>query len=181
MSCDCSSGANAALELRFENFHITDRVRSRREHRDNMDSPNADPPESAWAELLEGSQMGCYLAKLLGAAINTPEVLTAMTHGDAMDILKEVGVLPGHRHLLMLACAKATDSGEHTVSWITPKVDAFELGDTAKSTSAKDPTGTRVVMYESNHVLSRWWMRRTWTHSQQGRQPGNAFRWVETH
>jgi hypothetical protein len=72
----------------------------------------AEAPRSAWSQLLEGLQMGCYHDKLLAAAIDTPLTLTGMLHGDAMDILKELDVLPGHRHLLMQACAKATEQSE---------------------------------------------------------------------
>jgi hypothetical protein len=75
-------------------------------------SPEAGVPRTGWSELLEGLQMGCYHNKLVAAAIDSPLTLTGMPHGDAMDILKELDVLPGHRHLLMQACVKATEPSE---------------------------------------------------------------------
>jgi hypothetical protein len=99
--------------------------------------------------------MGCYHDKLLAAAIDSPLTLTGMPHGDAMDILKELDVLPGHRHLLMQACVKATEQSELVVSVLGCKLDVFHSGSHDPDASARTPTGMRVVSQGANHVPSR--------------------------
>ena len=98
--------------------------------------------------------MGCYHDKLLAAAIDTPQTLAGMVHGDAMDILKELGVLPGHRHVLMQACVKATEQSELVVS-LSERLMCLIQGCSNPDASTGTPEGTCRVRRVSNHVPSR--------------------------
>jgi len=74
----------------------------------------AEPPdaqESSWAQVLAQAGLGQYCERLVAAAIDTPHVLATMVREDAMDILKELDVLPGHRHRLLEACVNVTPQG----------------------------------------------------------------------
>jgi hypothetical protein len=57
-----------------------------------------------WDMVLARLGLGQYHSIMTSAAIDTPQVLGAMRHEDAMSILKELEILPGHRHRLLSAC-----------------------------------------------------------------------------
>ena len=78
-----------------------------------MESSDAQD-EPSWGHLLATLDMVRYHNTLLEAAIDTPRALGAMAHADAMDILKELDVLAGHRHRLLQGCLDAT-RGEHDI------------------------------------------------------------------
>ena len=60
--------------------------------------------------------MASYYGRLVDAAIDTPDTLGNMGHDDAMAILKELEVLPGHRHRLLQACMNSKDDGPSATS-----------------------------------------------------------------
>lgn len=70
-----------------------------------------DGPATRWVELLGELDMACYYDKLVGAAFDSPGKLITISHDDAMAMLKELEVLPGHRHRLLKACADSTTKG----------------------------------------------------------------------
>jgi hypothetical protein len=75
-----------------------------------------------WEDLLAQLGLEFYHDRLVDAAIDDPQALACMIHGDAMDILKELEVSPGHRHRLLKACVDSMRTSEVT---IREKVDYF--------------------------------------------------------
>jgi hypothetical protein len=72
----------------------------------------ADDDAPGWEDLLANLGLDFYFEKLHEAAIDTPAALAAMGHDDAMSILKELEVLPGHRHRLVKACLDPMPKGD---------------------------------------------------------------------
>jgi hypothetical protein len=87
-----------------------------------MAFPGEAPDDPRWEDLLAHLGLEYYYDRLLDAAIDDPKALGSMVHGDAMDILKELDVAPGHRHRLLLACVDSMRTSELAMPW---KVDAF--------------------------------------------------------
>ena len=56
-----------------------------------------------WEDVLSTLGLEVYIDKLHGAGIDTPMVLVDMGHHDALAVLKELEVLPGHRHRILNA------------------------------------------------------------------------------
>ena len=75
--------------------------------------PGGSPCTMSWEEVLATLGLEIYMDALKASGFESLVVLADLGHDDGLAILKELEVLPGHRHRILRACQGSTSAPAH--------------------------------------------------------------------